>query len=677
MNSLKVPESGLQLEGSTGKDASLPSQAFALTLSDIVIEDMIKCVQNGDGIQLSLGANPVSFSPQNLLSQRIKTLLYGSKSHTIEPPSDSNPYDLYLTRPFESTRTAEKIPYTGSLFEKPSGATSKKSKASKADNTNDSKTVKSSKSTQSGRDSDIEALQNGLAAHAASREKTRVVDRLPAKKATIKNKGKLLDSTPRSIPPQSPGQVSLGSLTPNPTTSQPLDRAKGDRAMLVHELAVQDRSFDYLSKKWEGKREDMEPTLRKVADDLDDNNKWSLKKKSWRELDVWNYDYDTQEVRQKAIDNAVRQYDKQRVTISEPEWDRLLPKEERGTGKSLSRVQAKITKTVSTPSINVEMADGGTTPRDSGDSQDANRPRVGGEAMSRSTSNPLSTKPKKPTAQEAQVKRLLGKSKAKTTASAASSKPASKVSSAKASPTKPRPTAAPKANGGRVLSQAIISNSDSSEDDAAPMVKSKPKVVPKPAPKIRDTVVAKPRPVVREPLKQQITAKRPREDDDSSSSSGTPLSKRIKPKQPLPAPRLKHRPSDASQNSRGTITSTSMKSKNTSPTKSSPLASSPPTNASDLENEAPAASIVTKKRKVEGLSKSGVTKRPAASSFSDDLVQKAQAFKVCYQKYEALHHEISALDNPSSRKLGHLMEMRDRLKTMKMEIYSECPPERS
>lgn len=186
MNSLKVPESGLQLEGSTGKDASLPSQAFAVTLSDNVIEDMIKCVQNGDGIQLALGANPVS--SQNLLSQRFQawrfgscfrmlmcpcqTLLFGSKSHAIEPPSDSNPYDLYLTRPFESTRTAEKIPYTGSLFEKPSGATSKKLKTGKADSTTDGKTAKSSRSAQSGRDSDIEALQNGLAAHAASQEKS-------------------------------------------------------------------------------------------------------------------------------------------------------------------------------------------------------------------------------------------------------------------------------------------------------------------------------------------------------------------------------------------------------------------------------------------------------------------------------------------------------------------------
>ncbi|KAF4999180.1 hypothetical protein FGRMN_2639 [Fusarium graminum] len=663
MNSLKVPESGLLLEGSTGKDASLPSQAFALSLSDVLIEDMIKCVQNGDGIQLSLGASP--------------TLLFGSKSHAIAPPSDSNPYDLYLTRPFESTRTAEKILHTGTLFEKPTGATSKKSQTGKADNTIDAKAVKSSKSaTSSGMDSDIDALQSGLAVHAASREKARVVDRLPAKKAAVKTKTKPLTSVSRSIP-ESPGHVSLGSLTPNPSTSQSLDRAKGDRAMLVHELAVQDRSFDYLKKRWQGKQEDMEPTLRKAADYLEDTKKWSLKKKAWRDLDVWNYDYDTQEVRQKAIDNAVRQYDKQRITIAEPEWDRLLPKEERGTGKSLSRVQANLTK-ISTPSINVEMADGGTTPRDSGDSQDASRARAGGEAMSRSTSNPLS-KPKKPTAQEAQVKRLLGKSKPKTSTTAASSKPTSKVSSTKASPTKQRPAAAPKANGGRVLSAAIISNSDSSEDDAAPMIKSKPmlKTAPRPAPKIKETVIAKPRPMIREPVKQQITAKRPREDDDSSSSSGTPLSKRIKPKQPLAGPRLNHRPSDGSQNSRGTVASTSMKSKNTSPTKSSPLASSPPTNASDLENEAPPAPVVTKKRKVEGMSKGSVMKRSAASRFSDDLVEKAQAFKVCYQKYEALHHEISALDNPSSRKLGHLMEMRDRLETMKKEIYNECPPGRS
>ena len=33
---------------------------FGLTLTDAVIEEMIKCVQNGKGLQLSLGEHPVS-----------------------------------------------------------------------------------------------------------------------------------------------------------------------------------------------------------------------------------------------------------------------------------------------------------------------------------------------------------------------------------------------------------------------------------------------------------------------------------------------------------------------------------------------------------------------------------------------------------------------------------------
>ncbi|KAK7908530.1 hypothetical protein PG985_015833 [Apiospora marii] len=49
---------------------------------------------------------------------------------------------------------------------------------------------------------------------------------------------------------------------------------------------------------------------------------------------------------------------------------------------------------------------------------------------------------------------------------------------------------------------------------------------------------------------------------------------------------LKHRPSDASQNSRVTaLSNVSYKSKNTSPAISSSLASSPPTNASDFDDD--------------------------------------------------------------------------------------------
>lgn len=499
-----------------------------------------------------------------------------------------------------------------------------------------------------------------------------MVDKLPGtKKGAAKAKGKLLQgyasSTPRSIP-ASPGQFSQGSPTSTPALSasqQHVERAKEQRVVLVHELAVQDRSLEYINKKWTGREEDLRPTLEKVADNLPDTKKWSMKKTYWKELDVWNYDYDTQELRQKAIDNAVRQYDKQRLSSSEPEWQKLLPKEERGKGKCLSRLQANLAKgpPPPAPKIKVQKADGSPTSRESLSSPDGDRSRVGGEPMSRTASNPLPAK-KKLGGQEPPIKRLLGtKSK-----SSASTPKAPSKGTVKASPTKSR--AVSKSKDGRVLSKEIIENSDSSDDEPSVIVKTRPVV----ARKIKEPIAAKPRPVAKEPIKRVQPAKRPRDDDDSSSSSATPLAKRIKPKQPLPAQKPKHRPSDASQNSRGTgTTSSSLKSKNTSPTKSSPLASSPPTNASDLEHEPRPAVQVAKKRKMETASRP-VAKRQAVSSVSDELVLKARKFKTFYEKYEALHYKILRLDNPDQDELGSLRDMRDRLAEMKREIYRECPP---
>lgn len=67
---LRIPETGLQLESSAKAADTLPLQAFAITLSDNVIEDLIQCVQNGDDIRLSLGNVPVSdlnFIPGSLV----------------------------------------------------------------------------------------------------------------------------------------------------------------------------------------------------------------------------------------------------------------------------------------------------------------------------------------------------------------------------------------------------------------------------------------------------------------------------------------------------------------------------------------------------------------------------------------------------------------------------------
>lgn len=57
---VRIPETGLHLESSAKSADTLPLQAFALTINDNVIEDLIKCVQDGGEPKLSLGNTPVS-----------------------------------------------------------------------------------------------------------------------------------------------------------------------------------------------------------------------------------------------------------------------------------------------------------------------------------------------------------------------------------------------------------------------------------------------------------------------------------------------------------------------------------------------------------------------------------------------------------------------------------------
>ncbi len=57
---LDIPDAGLLLESCEAAMADLPTQAFAITLDDDVVEDLLASMDNGDGITLSLGSSPVS-----------------------------------------------------------------------------------------------------------------------------------------------------------------------------------------------------------------------------------------------------------------------------------------------------------------------------------------------------------------------------------------------------------------------------------------------------------------------------------------------------------------------------------------------------------------------------------------------------------------------------------------
>ena len=65
--------------------------------------------------------------------------------------------------------------------------------------------------------------------------------------------------------------------------------------------------------------------LNKIADLPSGSQQWELKSKSYKDLDVWKFKYRTQDERQKAIDNAVRSFDRLRVTKDDKLWQMLLP----------------------------------------------------------------------------------------------------------------------------------------------------------------------------------------------------------------------------------------------------------------------------------------------------------------------------------------------------------------
>ncbi|KAF7537784.1 hypothetical protein G7054_g3489 [Neopestalotiopsis clavispora] len=112
------------------------------------------------------------------------------------------------------------------------------------------------------------------------------------------------------------------------------------RDTIVHELAVGNQTYGELSEKWEWGEDELQSMLSMVANKLGD--KFSMKPYYWKELDVWNYKYEPLEHRQKAIENAKRQYDKLRLETTHEAWERLLEEKDRGKGIVLSKLPARV-----------------------------------------------------------------------------------------------------------------------------------------------------------------------------------------------------------------------------------------------------------------------------------------------------------------------------------------------
>lgn len=454
-------------------------------------------------------------------------------------------------------------------------------------------------------------------------------------------------------------------------------KLKALRSPLIHLLAVRPVSEKFLAQKTHCSVEECLNVLQKVGKQARlDSSKWDLTDRTYKELDVWDFNYPNQEDRQAAIDHAVSAFDRLRLSREEKIWQMLLPQEERGKGKILSKLQlhgGPIQKS-NTPRIHVQasddMVDGYGTAHDS----DAGTGRLApnnAPSMVRSHSQD-SFKKTKVSEKEAQSKRLLSKNPKKL---APTAKPKEVKAAIKGDP-KDDTGAPPR----KIKSAEFVDDSDedaemedtitleaksarppkgpggaeppSKQADRTTKQQSQP---PCPSDKVGKLIIEE----VHNKKKPTPTTIQSNDKQQGSSSSSQSAST--------------HRYSDASQSSTSMRKTLPRQRTTSSPHKPSPLGSSPPANASDLEHDAPPylassssssplitqrsdAPVATTPTHRHGIARIVQKPTPKASDHSlkrkaNDLHSEVPSLNISTTtgpSNPAKRHKISAISSPTS-----------------------------
>ena len=553
---------------------------------------------------------------------------------------------------------------------------------------------------------------------------------------------------------------------------------KALRTPLIHFLAARPASITLLVKHLGCKQDELHEVLNKVGKQhrlIPD--KWTLNDKAFKELDVWNFDYPNQDDRQLAINCAISAFDRMRISTKEKVWDMLLPKNERGKGKVLSNLDLHKgpIKHGNTPRIQVQHLSNDSNAKEQlagHDSDQKDRLAPGdAEPMARSQSQDQ-IKKKIISEKEAQSKRLLknGPKKATPAPKLKEDHPAVKKGGKKVNVPKSSEfvndsdeedgledastlqvqTTTPKGQIDQTLSFKAAASPQSIAStpriDTTKARASKPPALssrkfgctaagketnPKPATPSRSDAIAKPRPAAINHAEVSMAKSK-----DVKSEKTKPKNEVAAPAPPVkvhekkslpsasPSPAPRHRISDSSQGSTAMKKTLSRQRTASSPHKPSPLGSSPPTNASDLENGVSSASstslvshpqkTISKpngvgpaiqghvrntsehslKRKADDLDSDihahanppingnvNGTKRHKASTASpatsessnsslanSSALKRAQDFKTYYAKYEVLYREVSGSTDASQEKIESVKRMHQRLIELKEEI---------
>ncbi|EPS28986.1 hypothetical protein PDE_03932 [Penicillium oxalicum 114-2] len=398
MVGLEIPENGLSLRpGDQPGDAAVkPAQFMRLNLAQHTLDELISSLRTDNAaVKVRMGKHP--------------TLHYGNKTQSFHAYPETHRSEIYRT-----TDEKHNLYFAGVLSHslevekaREDTAATDQALANLEQSLNAFERGKASKSTHMIQSpAELRALRAGNSSASLN---------LGSKPRSILEKDRFLreasnrslTSSPTLGAPRSP----LPGMTP---TSAPPSQAKNSARLqalktpLIHLLAIRPVSTKFLARQTRASIEDCTALVQKYgAENRIDREKYDLKDKFYKDLDVWKFPYPSQDDRQAAIDKAISAFDRMRLSRSDKLWQGLLPKEERGKGKCLSKLNLQSGlpgKKPATSAAGVDAADerkdGDTTGNETDRSKAvsvagakkpsqtaATKPRVDKETTKRTTKN--------------------------------------------------------------------------------------------------------------------------------------------------------------------------------------------------------------------------------------------------------------------------------------------------
>ncbi|KAI1978005.1 hypothetical protein LOZ55_003061 [Ophidiomyces ophidiicola] len=710
MTSLAVPDTGLILlrPDSPPDSPQRPAQVLRLNLAQNTLDDLLDSLRNDQNARVRLGKQP--------------SLFWGAQAQPIYPYPENHRSELYLS----SLDARENLYFSGIFSHSLEVQRAKEATAATDDalaNLEQSLSAfrhgKESKKTPVITADQMRALRAGDNRTATGREAASLA-RMSTSKADIEKEKFFKNAASRSSP-ASPAFLAAQSPALTPTSasvSQSKDKVRLEalRTPLLHLLAVRPVSVKFLAQKTRSSQEDCLTLVRRYGTENRLNReKYDLRDKVYKDLDIWSFPYPSDDERQEAIDNAISAFDRMRLSKQDKLWQMLLPKNERGKGKVLSRLNLRTCpppKSV-TPRIHVQPSPD-ETKEESGTGNESDVP-MNGVATPNTPADADTAANKKPGPSG------LKKKPAATAKRAAAPKPKGTTTIA-GKVTKKTEKAPDKKNAAKSDAKFKSAEFVVDSDDDAEMADSKPT--------------------------------RTKSPNNVKASQKSPAIQQRKPSAALKSPAMTPKVSENGPIPKSQASKTWQQANNRSPQKRSPLGSSPPTNASDIDSGSrpsstnqssssssplmlqhprqratagakpamsnaakPAQRTASLKRKAEndpeitttirngggggvglGIRHAGSTpdlqqqqhkrRRPSTVSSSDctsgnrtpptsiallrqRLREKSQQFKQFYAKYRQLHEDLSNHPAPPEHQLLKLERQHYRLEKMKQEIWDE------